>query len=253
MTINWILLILCILQPLHGAVPVVTYSDGSTTSTTSPENVLDGNPNTYWKPTGKNKNYRYSIEFRFGQTTTVQGLKVGAMADNSHDPVRIEVFQKNGNSWDKSYTLNGEKKKLLQEWTFSKDIVAQEFGLRFTTQSGWAPYISTVEFLQPSFECPAQQRSVSGTGGVVKVKVSDSYDDAEECVNSGDVSRTSSDLELTNDGCDQIVGIRFQDIRIPQSQKISHSYIEFEVDETGSGSIDLDIQVQATSSPCTLR
>ena len=52
------------------------------------------------------------------------------------------------------------------------------------------------------------------------------------------MSRTSSDLELTyeNESAanNQIVGIRFRNIGIPQGSEITNAYIVFKVDETNS-------------------
>ena len=57
-------------------------------------------------------------------------------------------------------------------------------------------------------------------------------DDAEED-DDGDIDLTSSDLELVDDGDLQHVGMRFQNIDIPQSATITSAYIEFACDETG--------------------
>ena len=58
-----------------------------------------------------------------------------------------------------------------------------------------------------------------------------SSDDAEEN-GSGVVNLTSSDLELVYDGSNQVVGIRFTNLTIPQGSTISSARIEFEVDES---------------------
>ena len=62
-------------------------------------------------------------------------------------------------------------------------------------------------------------------------------DDAEEDLATGVVNLYSSDLELSEDftnGEDQIIGIRFPNLTIPQGSTISSAYIEFEVDETST-------------------
>lgn len=73
--------------------------------------------------------------------------------------------------------------------------------------------------------------------GIVDVQVQDGNDDAEQNVDSGQLWTTSSDLELifdNNPGGEQIVGIRFQNIDIPQGAIITAAYIQFTTDETGS-------------------
>lgn len=60
----------------------------------------------------------------------------------------------------------------------------------------------------------------------------DGGDDAEEKINSGAMDIGSSDLELIRESADQIVGIRFANIQIPQGVVINSAYIQFTVDET---------------------
>jgi len=80
----------------------------------------------------------------------------------------------------------------------------------------------------------------------IDVRVSGSYDDAEQRVSNGYMSRGSSDLELIYDSYDQIVGLRFQNIQIPQGYTITGAYIEFSADETNNiNPCDLTISGQA--------
>jgi PKD repeat protein len=78
------------------------------------------------------------------------------------------------------------------------------------------------------------------TGGSVIVQVTGTNNDAEEDteINVGDMYLTSSDLEIGNDGGqEQIVGIRFTGINVPQGATISNAYIRFMCDEPdGAGS-----------------
>jgi len=69
-------------------------------------------------------------------------------------------------------------------------------------------------------------------------------DDAEESTGDNSVNTTSSDLELVNDGSDQIIGLRFQSLAIPQGATVLEASMQFEVDETESGSISLTIYGQ---------
>ncbi|QLH07035.1 fibronectin type III domain-containing protein [Nitrosopumilus ureiphilus] len=89
----------------------------------------------------------------------------------------------------------------------------------------------------------------------VSVRVNASSDDAEEDAeggNSGDMSRTSSDLELTeDDGDKQIIGIRFNDISIPQGATIISAGIQFTVDETDDDVTNLEIRGEAADDSLT--
>ena len=70
-------------------------------------------------------------------------------------------------------------------------------------------------------------------------------DDAEEEVSTGNMYRNSSDLELIADGStDQLVGLRFRNLQIPQGTLIVSAVLEFETDETNSGSTSVTIEGQ---------
>jgi hypothetical protein len=70
------------------------------------------------------------------------------------------------------------------------------------------------------------------TSGTVDIRVSHINDDAEEYDN-GDIYINSSDLDLLNSG-DRAVGIRFQNVNVPQGPTITCAYIEFEEDDDQS-------------------
>ncbi|MCD4843342.1 MAG: hypothetical protein K8R25_02535, partial [Methanosarcinales archaeon] len=70
-------------------------------------------------------------------------------------------------------------------------------------------------------------------------RVSQGSDDAEEHVHNGYIDLGSSDLELVLDQYTQTIGLRFQNIQVPNGATITNAYVEFETDETGSTSTDL--------------
>jgi hypothetical protein len=80
---------------------------------------------------------------------------------------------------------------------------------------------------------------------VFETSVSTSSDDAEEKPN-GRVKLTSGDLEMVFDkGEDQLVGLRFQAVAIPQGATITSAYVQFQVDEVTSVSTSLTLRAQA--------
>lgn len=87
-----------------------------------------------------------------------------------------------------------------------------------------------------------------GTDKEIDIRVSQGTDDAEES-SGGSVGTTSSDLELVDDGSDQTIGIRFQNVAIPKDATITNAYIEFEIDEAQSEVTNLTIHGQANSNP----
>lgn len=84
----------------------------------------------------------------------------------------------------------------------------------------------------------------SGGTGTVNVRVAAGSDDAEQAA-SGGVSVTSSDLELVYDGSNQLVGLRFAAVDIPQGAIITHTYVQFQADESQSETTSLTIRGQA--------
>ena len=85
---------------------------------------------------------------------------------------------------------------------------------------------------------------------MLDIPVVASADDAEESA-TGSVSKTSSDLELVNDGSDQTVGVRFASVPIPPGATISNAYVQFETDEVTTGAVSLLVQGQAADKPAT--
>jgi len=70
-------------------------------------------------------------------------------------------------------------------------------------------------------------------------------DDAEESASSQQVSLASSDLELTRDATNQLVGLRFARVSIPPGALITRGHVEFKVDETTSEPTTLLIEGEA--------
>lgn len=77
--------------------------------------------------------------------------------------------------------------------------------------------------------------TTSSTASISK-RISYKYDDAEEKSN-GDMSRTSDDLDLG----EYWVGLRFQDLSIPQGATISSAYIQFTAEDSDNTSTSLRI------------
>ena len=72
-------------------------------------------------------------------------------------------------------------------------------------------------------------------------------DTAEESA-QGNVSLTSSDLELTQESSTQTVGIRFRKVPLKRSAKVPPTFIRFTVDETGAQPTQLIIRAEASDN-----
>ena len=83
------------------------------------------------------------------------------------------------------------------------------------------------------------------------IRVAAGNDDAEES-QSGSMSRSSSDLELADDGGsrpNQTIGMRFLGVGMPAGSKILAAYVQFQVEDADSGAVDLVIRGQASGAP----
>lgn len=90
-----------------------------------------------------------------------------------------------------------------------------------------------------------------GTSGTVDVRIGSSTDDVEETQSSGAMYFDSSDLELGNDpgfNGDQSLGLLFRSINVPQGATVTNAWLEFETDETGSGTTIVDIRAHASDN-----
>ncbi|MEE9423975.1 MAG: SBBP repeat-containing protein [Methylococcales bacterium] len=87
---------------------------------------------------------------------------------------------------------------------------------------------------------------------ILDTRVAASSDDAEENTSTGKIDRGSSDLELVDQGRNnQLVGIRFNGLNIPQGATITNASIQFQADETHSGVTTLLIKGEATDNALT--
>ena len=80
-------------------------------------------------------------------------------------------------------------------------------------------------------------------------RISSDKDDAEER-SSGLVINSSTDIELTDDRTrgQQLIGLRFSNVKVPRGATIKRAYIQFKADETDSGSITVRIRAEDTNN-----
>ncbi len=156
----------------------------------------------------------------------------------------LEVSDDNGSSWNHLWSESGAQHNSgSSSWSTATITLDQYTGkniqLRLTgeVESGSKGDISVDDI---KFDA-----SGSGDGGgsnpvTQTFEIQHYKDDAEEEVSSGDVDRSSSDLELTEDGSDQqLIGIRFREVSIPKGATIESAKLQFTSKYDDSGSIDL--------------
>ncbi|MHA7943935.1 choice-of-anchor D domain-containing protein [Formosa sp. 3Alg 14/1] len=88
----------------------------------------------------------------------------------------------------------------------------------------------------------------------IDIPISSSGGSAEEAFSDdGYVSTSSSDLEFYHDGAtEQIIGLYFDSIDIPNNAIITNAYIQFEVDEEGAGDVTVSITADASDNATPL-
>ena len=83
----------------------------------------------------------------------------------------------------------------------------------------------------------------------IRYQITADADDAEEILATGEVVLTSSDLEITEDGGDnQLVGLRFTDIDLPQGLPILGAYIQFTTDEDDKSTPNFDVLIEGEAA-----
>lgn len=94
--------------------------------------------------------------------------------------------------------------------------------------------------------------TISVLANEIDIQISDKNDDVEELEN-GIIWKTNSDLELcyddyvsNSDGLvgHQHIGLRFQNVTVPQGASISNAYIQFTTDETDSDATEIVIRAE---------
>ena len=79
-------------------------------------------------------------------------------------------------------------------------------------------------------------------------------DDGEQRLSNNRVNVRSSDIEIPKDGNrDQLVGLRFIDLAIPQGSVIEEAEIEFEVDQYRSGNVTVRIEGENVDNSVRIR
>ena len=111
--------------------------------------------------------------------------------------------------------------------------------LYVTTDGGSNPWDSIPSYFDPEVKellkytvaDNTQDEENETTTKTITFSISSGNDDVEE-QGDGSIYSDSSDLELVHEGDDQIIGLRFREINIPQGATIRSAYIQFNVDES---------------------
>ncbi len=108
-----------------------------------------------------------------------------------------------------------------------------------------SPVASLVVTYDPS-TAPA-----SSSCNQVVARVALDTDDAEERANTGAMNLTGTLQLIRSSNQNQVVGVRFQKVKVPQGATITAARLEFEVDSTNTASTSLTINGEATDNAST--
>ncbi len=108
----------------------------------------------------------------------------------------------------------------------------------------------------PSLRLTYDSQSIPATGGCVSKpaisQISQGSDDVSERVSNGWMTMNSRDLRIPRTSSrQQLVGLRFADLKIPKNALIKSASIEFEVDRTRTGTVSALIKGESHDSPPT--
>jgi len=91
----------------------------------------------------------------------------------------------------------------------------------------------------------------SGSCNRIVARVNQDTDDAEERNSNGNMTLTGTLQLIRSSSQNQTVGLRFQNIVVPQGATITSANLEFEVDSTNTAATSLTIKAEATDSAIT--
>jgi len=226
----------------------------STAITLSPDSLSHGS-GYYWRVRGNNNTFgagAFSAPFAF---TTVAPPDTEAPSQ----PQNLSSPSQTGTTIDLLWDASTDNVGVSYYNIYRDNVVVASESSTNHTAVGLAPgtsygfQVSAVDEAgnesSPSDVLAEMTQSVSEPV-TISARVAAGSDDAEERSDAR-VNLTSSDLELVYDKSDQKVGMRFNGIDIPNGATISAASIQFQVDETPSGTTNLSIQAQAADNPPT--
>ncbi len=162
------------------------------------------------------------------------------ITDGSDDVIQSYEVYKNGISIHKD-VLNSKRHAHIFLGIFAEP--GDYFYVKVTLEKEGAEKRGAEAITSPIF--------IAGGTTVISKKITSSSDDAEES-QYGDISLTSSDLELIQDNetyrGSQKVALRFTDLGVPKGANIVSAYIQFKADEANTRQTQLEIYGELTGN-----
>lgn len=153
------------------------------------------------------------------------GINFGAPGDRRDDQ---------GTLWLEYPIVAGSSPPLSIEFNPEASFYQQHSSTGGDTELSWIAASGIDQLQRLSIELDLSPKLDLADG----LAVESASDDAEESA-SGEVSLSSSDLELVEDGSTQVVGLRFNRVPLKQGAKIQKAYLQFTCDEASEAPTQL--------------
>lgn len=197
-------------------------------------------------------------------TSYISNIVSGKNADNSFGTKNDLFYLKGGWELDPLNNAFATIKINLAQALPKADSIVKKAGLYYLLSTDSLEIISqgisdgtNVTFANTYIEKGVYRLGwKADTAGVISAtfQVSAGSDDAEQDITAGTMYLTSSDLEFTKDAAsDQLLGVRFTGVTIPQGAVITNAYLQFTVDEVNtSGDVNVLLGVENVDNPLTM-
>jgi len=196
----------------------------------------------------------------YGELSPSAAAFTGANAElSSRPPTNATVNWPIDESWQFGETYQSEQiSSILQEIVNQDDWCGDNSLALMLTGTGTrsAQSFDNSPSAAPQLKFTYDSSNIPAGGGCVSKThvsaISASSDDAEQRLSNGKMFRTSDDLDMPYSGRnEQLIGLRFIDIKIPKGATVTSASIEFQVDAQRYGDVSLNIHGHATGDAWT--
>lgn len=226
----------------------VTFNSAGTRVTNYYTAGIQRYSNTTGAMTGAYDVYMDSDPGNFGKADGIGDSEV--LCDSAPLQIGNRVWLDSDNDGVQDSNESGIQNVGMQLWadTNNDTTIDTQIGSVATDASGNYVFGGAANTNLTTYACSA--------GATVDRRVEVSSDDAEQTVSSGAVVINGNDLEITRDGtAQQLIGVRFNYLNIPQGATITNAYLEFTPktggDAINSGNPTITIRAQNADDAAT--
>lgn len=181
------------------------------------------------------------LDFNFVSCGQEAGVYTDSILITSNDPLIPQLYV------PFTYTVSGNAEIAPSDSCINNDTII-ELTTRVDTVIITNTGCDTLVINNISTSLPEYTLRASST---LRKRIAQSSDDAEQQSFTGAMNLTSSDLEMVTDGTSQFVGMRFQNINLPQGASIISAHLEFESEEVNFNNTSITFVGEAVDSSST--